>query len=398
MGRVGQGAQGHATRRQFLSTIFFAPLFLPHALHADARYVADVPLGAPGGGPPPFGRLLGEGLDARLFTDLSTLRRSESRSAPITPVDRFFIRTACPSTLPPTDAWSIAIGGLVEKPARLRLADLTAGARTRRVLLECSGNSDESSYGLLSAADWDGVPLLPLLDRVRPSPRAGRILVAGVDDTTRPWRTSIAGASWIFTPEDLQGAFLAVGMNGSPLPRDHGFPVRLIVPGWYGCTCIKWVDRIDFVRDDEPATTQMREFAARTHQRLEPSAAPGRRDVPPRLARDYLPATIDTAAMPVRVEKWIVDGRPEYHITGIVWGGSTPTNALSIRFKSGGAWTRIDDCPLPVSTLTWSLWTHTWRPTEAGRYQIVLRVDDRSIRTRRLDVFFYVREVVIDEV
>jgi hypothetical protein len=75
-----------------------------------------------------------------------------------------------------------------------------------------------------------------------------------------------------------------------------------------------------------------------------------------------------------------------------------PTNALSIRFKSGGAWTRVENCPLPPSTLTWSLWTHTWRPEAPGRYQIVLRVDDPTIRTRRLDIFFYVREVQIDEI
>jgi hypothetical protein len=102
--------------------------------------------------------------------------------------------------------------------------------------------------------------------------------------------------------------------------------------------------------------------------------------------------------MPVRVEKWRVDGRLEYRITGIIWGGSTPTNALSIRFKSGGPWTRVEHCPLPASTLTWSLWTYTWRPETPGRYEIVLRVDNSSIRTRRLDLFFYVREITVDEV
>ena len=107
---------------------------------------------------------------------------------------------------------------------------------------------------------------------------------------------------------------------------------------------------------------------------------------------------IETAAMPVRVEKWRVNGRLEYRITGIIWGGSTPTSALSIRFKSGGPWARVEQCPLPASTLTWSLWTHTWRPDAPGRYEIVLRVDDSSIRTRRLDLFFYVREITIDEV
>ena len=88
----------------------------------------------------------------------------------------------------------------------------------------------------------------------------------------------------------------------------------------------------------------------------------------------------------------------KHRVVGIVWGGSKPTNALSIRFKSGAPWGKVEQCPMPESTLAWSLWTHTWKPESPGRYQIVLKVDDPSIRTRRLDVFFYVREVDIDEI
>jgi len=183
-------------------------------------------------------------------------------------------------------------------------------------------------------------------------------------------------------------------MNGAALPRDHGSPVRLIVPGWYGCTCIKWVNRIELVSDDAPGTSQMQEFAARTHQ---PFASQAGLDT--HLARDYTPAVIDTAAMPVRVEKWAGrDGRIVYRIAGIIWGGTKPTNALSIRFRSNLPWTRVDSCPRPASTDTWSLWTHTWRPESPGRYTIVLRVDDPSIRTRRLDLFFYARDVQVDEI
>src|SRR5439155_17569366 len=139
--------------------------------------------------------------------------------------------------------------------------------------------------------------------------------------------------------------------------------------------------------DDVPATPQMREFAARTHQPfdsrpIERSLTAGQGGL---LAREFVPAVIDTAAMPIRVEKWRNGDRIEYRIVGIVWGGSKPTSALSIRFKSGQPWVRVDDCPLPQSTLTWSLWSHTWRPKAPGRYQIVLRVDDPAIRTRRLD-------------
>ena len=98
------------------------------------------------------------------------------------------------------------------------------------------------------------------------------------------------------------------------------------------------------------------------------------------------------------VVRWVGNDRTWYRVIGILWGGSKPTNALSIRFRSGEPWTRVQNCPMPESTLTWSLWTHTWHPAEPGRYQIVLRVDDPSIRTRRLDVFFYVREAQIDDV
>jgi DMSO/TMAO reductase YedYZ molybdopterin-dependent catalytic subunit len=253
--------------------------------------------------------------------------------------------------------------------------------------MECSGNADQTNYGLMSVADWDGVPLTAILDRVRPRSGASRVLISGVDDEVTPSRTSVPGASWIFSRDDLQRALLAVRMNGASLSRDHGFPVRLVVPGWYGCACIKWVNRIELVPDEAAATAQMREFAARTHQ--DPRAA---------LARDFVPAVIDTAAMPVRVEKWAIDGRLAYRVVGIIWGGAKPTGALSIRFRSNQRWIPVDSCPMPSTTLMWSLWSHVWRPDAPGRYQIVLRVDDPTIRTRRLEVFFYVREIQIDEI
>ena len=341
---------------------------------------------------PPFGRLLGTGLDARLFTDLSTLT-SDKPDTLVTPADQFFVRTAMPPAVR-AEGLKIQVAGLVASPLELDARALESQTeRGGRYLLECSGNADQSNYGLMSAADWDGVPLWRVLDRVRPMSATHRILVSGLDHEASVAGTSVPGASWIFARSDLQAALLATRMNGAPLPGDHGAPVRLVVPGWYGCACIKWVNRIEVVTDDAPATTQMREFASRTHQHVDS------REIGSSLkARDFVPAVIDTAAMPIRVEQWSADGRISYRIVGIIWGGSTPTNALSIRFKSGDPWINVDDCPLPASTLTWSLWSHTWRPKAAGRHQIVLRIDDSSIRTRRLDLFFYVREIDIKEI
>src|SRR5207244_10106429 len=103
-----------------------------------------------------------------------------------------------------------------------------------------------------------------------------------------------------FTVEHINSsnAFLATDMNGQPLTKYHGAPIRLLVPGWYGCTCIKWVNAITFVDDDAEPTSHMQEFAARTHQQGTP-----------KLARRYRPAIIEQAAMPIRVEKWFEIGR-----------------------------------------------------------------------------------------
>jgi DMSO/TMAO reductase YedYZ molybdopterin-dependent catalytic subunit len=388
------------SRRSFLQAALAAPAAL---LQRSATFISTIPLGDPGvRGTPPFGRLLGSGLDARLFTDLSALS-PEKPDTLVTPADHFYVRTAAPSNLRPSDPANLRPssrpGTEVDGTSFARIDRSTGRVRVGPYVMECAGNSDPTNFGLISAATWSGLPMPVVLDRIGANRSRPLVLVEGVDPPG-PSATSVPGASWIFARDQLDGAILADEMNGAPLPRDHGGPaVRLIVPGWYGCACIKWVNRIDPVADDEPVTVQMREFAARTHQPFDSrEIATGLRAGSALLARDFAPAVIDTAAMPVRVEKWADAGRIFYRVVGILWGGSKPTNALTIRFRSGDVWTRVDDCPLPASTLMWSMWSHTWRPPAPGRYQIVLRVDDPSIRTRRLDLFFYVREVQVDEI
>ena len=353
---------------------------------AGGVMVGTRPLSGRGAVDNPIGTLLGSGLDARLFTDLSTL----TPDTLITPNDRFYVRTSAPDRLDPSRPWTVTLGGLVRRPVTVtldRLAQDVAPMGTH--LLECAGNNNPGNFGLMSAAQWSGVPIGRVLQRVQPAAPRGRILVSGFDGHSLPSRSSTPGASWIFSAEDLEraGAFLATGMNGAALPKDHGFPLRLMVPRWYGCACIKWVTAIDVIADDAPATSQMKEFAARTFQNGQPE-----------LARDYTPASIDHAAMPIRVEQWTVNGRVLYRVVGILWGGEQPTDALAIRFRSDEPYVRVHACPKPTSTTTWSLWWHPWRPPSRGRYDIVLKIDDPRIRTTRLDVYFYSRSVDIEEV
>jgi DMSO/TMAO reductase YedYZ molybdopterin-dependent catalytic subunit len=241
----------------------------------------------------------------------------------------------------------------------------------------------------MSVCEWDGVPLSEVLTRLPRSSDATSIVVSGLDPESPRSADSIAGASWIFPLASLDrlGAFLAVRMNNDSLPMDHGYPVRLVVPGWYGCTWIKWVNEIRLTRADEPATSQMTEFAGRTHQTA-------RHD----FARDYAPADIQIAATPVRVERRRTQQGIEYRVVGIVWGGEKPVDRLAIRFTAKDQWVRFSICPAPSSSKTWSLWDYRWRPSAPGLYEISLSVPDRSVPQRRLDAGYYMRQVRIDEI
>jgi hypothetical protein len=254
-------------------------------------------------------------------------------------------------------------------------------------LLECAGNTDPNNFGLLSVAEWTGVPLAGLVARQSPPADAWGVLVTG-EDHEQSARASIPGASWIIPLADLPrlGAFLATGMNGAPLPLDHGAPVRLVIPGWYGCAWIKWVREIALVDAEALVTWQMAEYATRTHQS-------GR----PILARDYEAPVIDLAAMPIRVERRRVNGQIEHHVIGIVWGGAARVTRLAIRFGAGEAWQPFEVCPAADAPRAWSLWSYRWTPPGPGSYRIALSCPDPSIRTRRLDMFYYTRHVRIEQ-
>jgi DMSO/TMAO reductase YedYZ molybdopterin-dependent catalytic subunit len=338
--------------------------------------------------PQPFGvKISGQGLDARLITDLSILEPDNL----ITPNELAYIRTE----IPPAAAnhqgpWTLDANGMLAQPATLKLDDLAKLSKNMGPhLFECSGNGNPSNFGLMSVAEWEGIPLTEVVARLKPAKDATAVLVSGYDHIGQVSQRSIVGASWVFPLADLDrlGAFLAIRMNGEPVSADHGKPVRLAVPGWYGCSWIKWVNEIRLVGPDEPATSQMVEFANRTHQ-----AAPHK------LARDYTPADIQTAATPVRVEKRKGPNGIDYRIVGIVWGGSKPVDRLAIRFGKDQAATPFTVCPTPKTHVMWSLWEYRWKPATPGTYDISLEVPDKSVPQRRLNSGYYMRQVVVTDI
>lgn len=333
----------------------------------------------------PLDTAIGSELDGRLYTDLSTLTPENLT----TPTEKFYIRTRASSLLPNPASWQVKVDGLVEKPLAVGIENLRKAAKPMGLhVMECAGNVPLTRFGLISACSWTGLPISEILDNAHPKPEASHVLISGFDHYATESATSIPGASWIFSREDLKKAraFLATEMNHQPLRKDHGAPLRLMVPGWYGCTCIKWVDNITLVDDSMEAPSQMREYAVRTHQQ-------GR----PQFAREYEPAIVDQAAMPIRVEKWSVAGRIKYRVVGIAWGGSKPLSTLWIRFNPDEEAVHVDHFHQRQND-SWTLWSHSWSPAGPGIYRIGLSVKDPAVRVRRLDLGYYVRTVEVTDV
>jgi DMSO/TMAO reductase YedYZ molybdopterin-dependent catalytic subunit len=320
-----------------------------------------------------------------LYTSLSSL---DSQNL-VTPTERFYIRTRASTLLPDAANWQVAIDGLVEQPMNLAMRALSTAAKPIGThVMECAGNVRLTRFAMISAANWTGFPVAYILENAKLRSQATRALITGFDRYQTESATSVPGASWVFPLEALKstGAFLATDMNGQPLTQDHGAPVRLVVPGWYGCACIKWVTGITLVDDTAEATSQMLEYTARTMQ-----------NGASKLAKDYQPAVIDQAAMPIRVEKWLIRGKIKYRVVGILWGGSQPVKDLRIRFNPEEEYVRIDNFH-QLKNDPWSLWNHIWSPKEQGAYTIRLAVKDPPVQARRLDSGYYARTVEITEV
>jgi DMSO/TMAO reductase YedYZ molybdopterin-dependent catalytic subunit len=161
--------------------------------------------------------------------------------------------------LDPT-TWRLNVGGRVERPLSLSLRELRAmPSQTAVVTLECAGNGrsllqppvdgERWDVGAVSTAEWTGVPLAEVLDRAGIAADAREVLFRGADGGTVEASQEMVHFERSLTVEDAlhEKTLLAYVMNGEPLPVQHGYPVRLVVPGWYAVTSVKWLTDIEVV-------------------------------------------------------------------------------------------------------------------------------------------------------
>jgi DMSO/TMAO reductase YedYZ molybdopterin-dependent catalytic subunit len=177
--------------------------------------------------------------------------------APLTPVDRFFVRNHFPTPLLDPSRWRLSVSGAVERPMELSLRELRE-LPSRRVIatMECAGNSRRAVYppaegvpwnhGAVGTAEWEGVPLAAVLRRAGLADSAREVILEGADRGREPGADGEIPYAMSLPLEKAQepDTLLATRMNGEPLTAAHGAPVRAIVPGWYGMASVKWLTRV----------------------------------------------------------------------------------------------------------------------------------------------------------
>ena len=308
----------------------------------------------------------------------------------LTPADDFFVVSHYNTpTLDPA-AYRLEIGGLVRRPQSFSLADLKDSGLHREVdfTLECSGNTGLPFFiGGIGNARWAGAQLAPLLERARVREEGVEVVFWGADAGEVTIRDNggvlRGGETGEVTPDATGGLDLTITeqfarsmtldealapenllcyeMNGVPLPVEHGYPVRLIAPGWYGVANVKWLTRIEVVdqrfagrfmardyvtiREEERGGQTVWTFATVRHDRLK--------------------------SAPAKVTR----RGDRYAIMGAAWGA--PIAAVEVRIDDG-PWqeARLERRPRRARRFAWTFWRLRWRDPAPGEHRITSRAID----------------------
>lgn len=285
----------------------------------------------------------------------------------LTPNDKFF--GVGHYGWPDIDAanWSLTVGGLVQRPTTLNLSDIKARPRQEVVFtLECSGNHGFSWLtGVIGTARWAGTPLAAVLEEAGVLDEGIEVVFFGSDvgeeevrDIKMPEHFARSmSLSDAMNPNNL----LCYEMNGAPLPRRNGFPLRLIAPGWYGVANVKWLERIEVW----PRRYAGR-FMAKDYVTIRKETRDGEA-----FWTQYTVGRSLIKSVPAKVTRQ--DGR--YRIVGAAWGA--PIARVEVRIDAG-PWrpATIDDTE--QAKFAWKVWALDWQDAAPGEHTITSRAIDTA--------------------
>jgi DMSO/TMAO reductase YedYZ molybdopterin-dependent catalytic subunit len=282
------------------------------------------------------------------------------------------------------DSFRLVIGGRVRQPVRLDLAGLRARPRvTHRVTLECAGNgralleprpvSQPWLTEAVGTAEWTGTPLAPLLREAGIVDGAVEVVFTGADHGIERGAEQDYQRSLPLADALAEAVLLAYEMNGAPLPPQHGAPLRLVVPGWYGMAQVKWLRAIEVV--DAPFQGFQNAVAYRFRERPEEPGEPVTRMAPRALVRppgfpDFMSRVRSMTAGACRL-----DGR--------AWSGYGPVTRVEVTTDGDASWAPARLDPADGRPWAWRRWWYDW-DAAPGRHTLSARATDATGRTQPL--------------
>ena len=305
----------------------------------------------------------------------------EAMRYPLTPTGMHYllIHFDVPAVEP--DGWRLNVGGLVNNPLSLSLSDLQARPIvSTAVTLECAGNgrallsprplSQPWLHEAIGTAEWTGTPLRSLLEAAGLQSDADELVFTGLDEGVQGDERQWYQRSLTIAQATADEVLLAWDMNGEPIPPQHGYPLRLVVPGWYGMTSVKWLGDIEAISGHFDGY-QME----RTYRYSHGPDDPGDPVTTIRVRSLMIPPGIPD----FMTRRRLVDAG-EHLITGRAWAG--PASIARVEFSGDGGATWVDaELDEPVGRWAWRQWRCVWN-AQPGRQTLLARATDDQGNTQ----------------
>lgn len=287
-------------------------------------------------------------------------------------------------------AWRLEIGGHVRRPLTLSLEGLKARpSRTVAVTLECAGDgralmqprsiSQPWLTGAVGTAEWTGTPLRPLLEEAGLLEGVVDVVFTGADRGVEGGLVQDYQRALSREEALRDELLLAWAMNGRPLEPQHGFPLRLVVPGWYGMAHVKWL------RSIEALPTPFAGYQHTAYQYTQSRQEPGE---PVTLMR--VRSLMAPPGIPDFLTRTRFVPRGQVELRGRAWAGRAQIEEVQVSVDGGATWRPAEVSP-PTSPHSWQLWRFTWQAHTPGIYDLVCRARDSGGNLQPLEPYWNAR-------